>query len=214
MRFDRRQLLRAAGVLLLPVFALSACDSGDDYDGPALPALAMDARILAFGDSLTYGTGASADDAYPAQLARLIQREVINAGIPGETTSEGLQRLPAVLDDTRPDLVLLCLGGNDMLRRGSRADMHDNLRAMVDILKARGIPIVLIAVPELKGLSLTAEPRYAQLADANNIALENTILAEVLGQGRLKSDTIHPNDRGYRRVAEALAALLRAAGAV
>jgi len=92
--------------------SLSSCS-----DEAKLPALAADATILAFGDSLTYGTGTSRDNAYPTVLEKLLKRRVINAGIPGEISSKGLNRLPALIEKYRPDLIIICHGGNDILRK-------------------------------------------------------------------------------------------------
>ena len=197
---------------LLALLLVTAC--GSDYDGPRLPPLDADATILAFGDSLTYGTGAEADEAYPAQLELLSRREVVNAGVPGETTAEGRGRLSGVLDDIEADLVLLCLGGNDMLQRKPRSAIVENLRAMIEMIEERGIPLVLIAVPELKGLSVQPQPVFAELAEEYQLPLADATLADVLGKGRLRSDAIHPNARGYRLIAEDLHDLLRAAGAL
>jgi acyl-CoA thioesterase I len=194
---------------LLLALLLAACGEKP----PPLPKLGADDIVLAFGDSLTYGTGAGTEEAYPKVLAKLINRPVVGAGVPGETTAEGLERLPSVLDEVKPRLLLLCMGGNDMLHKVDPASIESNLRAMVQLAKARGIGVVLIGVPtpELFG----APPEfYDRLAKEFSLPLEKKVLNNVLFDRSLKSDPIHPNAVGYRRVAEALADLLHKAGAV
>jgi lysophospholipase L1-like esterase len=173
-----------------------------------LPPLAGDAVILAFGDSLTYGTGAARAESYPAILAALTGRKVINAGIPGEISEAGRARLTSVLDETRPALLLLCHGGNDFLRRRDRAQIKENLRAMVQSARERGIAVVLIAVPTL-GFGLQVPPLYEEVASEAGIPLEGEILARILADNDLKSDPIHPNAAGYKELAIALERLLR-----
>jgi len=180
---------------------------------PQLARLGPGDVVLAFGDSLTYGTGAAPEEAYPSVLTQLIHHPVVAAGVPGETTSEGLARLPAVLDEVKPRLLLLCLGGNDMLRRLDAAAMEANLRSMVQLARARGIAVVLIGVPEPVPFGATA-PVYARLAAELRVPLERQILQDVLFDRELKSDQIHPNARGYRRMAQALADFLGRAGAL
>jgi len=192
---------------------LDATDGACGEKPPQIPRLGPDDVVLAFGDSLTYGTGATPEEAYPNVLAKLIHRNVVGAGVPGETTADGLERLPAVLEEVKPRLLLLCMGGNDMLRRMDSASIESNLRAMVQMAKSRGIGVVLIGVPEPALFGGTAAV-YGKLADEQRVPFEGKILREVLFDSQLKSDQIHPNGRGYRRLAEAIADMLRKAGAV
>jgi len=195
-------------VLTLLVAGLLACSRT-----PALPALSGDAVILAFGNSMTFGTGAAADESYPAVLSRLIGREVVNAGVPGEVTSEGLERLPDLLDEIRPALLILCHGGNDMLRHQDIHATAENLRRMVRTAGSRGVAVVLVAVPR-PGVFMRPAGFYADIAAAFDIPVETEALPRILADRRLKSDMIHPNREGYEKLAKAVASLLRRAGAL
>ena len=188
---------------LLGLLILCSCQKAEK-----LPPLTSDAVILAFGDSLTYGSGAGSTESYPAILATLTGRQVINAGVPGEVSAAGRARLASVLDETRPALLLLCHGGNDFLRRLDQAQVKENLRAMVQSAREQGIAVVLIAVPTL-GFGLQVPPLYAEVASEAGIPLEGEILADILGDSALKSDPIHPNAAGYKELALALEKLLR-----
>lgn len=203
MRRAGRFLVAACTALLL-----AACDHA-----PTLPRLAPHDVIVAFGDSLTHGTGASGDAAYPAVLASLTGRTVINAGVPGDTTASALERLPAVLAAHRPALVLLCLGGNDMLRRHPEGETEDNLRRLVRAIRASGASVVLIGVPEPR-LFGGAPDFYARVAEDMALPLEDDVFDDVLRDNRLKADPVHANAAGYRVVAERLAEFLREAGAL
>lgn len=190
-------------LLLLP-----ACDNGQQ-----LSPLRPDAVILAFGDSLTYGTGADRQFSYPVQLERFLGRKVINAGVPGEVSVEGARRLPGLLDQHQPELLLLCHGGNDLLRRLDRQQLRDNLRRMYEAANQRDIQVVLIAVPQL-GLLVDDAALYRQLADELQVPLVEDALTDLLSDNRYKSDHIHLNAVGYRKLAEEIAGLLRARGAL
>jgi lysophospholipase L1-like esterase len=169
--------------------------------------------IVAFGDSLTYGTGAAESESYPAALAQLIGRKVVRAGVPGEVTEGGLQRLSAVIEEHHPALMIVCLGGNDMLRKVDEAQIKANLREIIRTIRAGGISVVLVGVPKPALITGTAE-FYAEIAKEFDVPYEGKVVTDVLYQRELKSDTIHPNARGYRKMAEAIAELLRKAGAV
>jgi lysophospholipase L1-like esterase len=189
---------------------LAACDSGP----PRLAKLPADGVVLAFGDSLTHGTGAGAEASYPAVLQELIGRRVLRAGVPGEVTARGLARLPGALDAANPDLLILIHGGNDLLRRRPRAETLANLRAMVRLARERGVAVVLIGVPNLGLILGRSAGFYDELAGELDLPYDGEVLPAILKQPSLKSDAIHPNAQGYRQLAEAVADLLRRSGAI
>ncbi len=191
-------------------FALLLVGCSDD---PRLARLSPDDVIVAFGDSLTYGTGADPDTAYPAVLATLIGHPVINAGVPGETTSDALERLPQVLNQYHPKLVLLCLGGNDMLHQQAPSSIEHNLRALIKTIQDSKAAVLLIGVPQPK-LFGGAPAFYATLADELKLPYEGEVFNKVLKNPRLKSDLIHANAEGYRLVAQRLAERIKAWGAL
>ena len=180
---------------------------------PRLAPLSGDAVVLAFGDSLTYGTGAAEPESYPAQLETLIGRRVVRAGVPGEVTAGALARLPEALDEHAPRLLLLCIGGNDFLRRLGNAQAETNVRAMVKLARSRGIDVLLIGTPE-PGLAVSPPPFFAAIAEEFQLPYEGGAVAEVLKDASLKSDPIHPNAQGYRLIAERLAGALKKSGAL
>jgi lysophospholipase L1-like esterase len=190
------------------VLALAACG-----DAPKVSRLAPDAAVLAFGDSLTYGTGAAEAESYPAQLEQLISRKVVRAGVPGEVSAQALARLPAALDEHQPRLVVLCIGGNDFLRNLGQAQVAANVRAMVRLAKEKGADVLLLGTPE-KGLLVSPPKFYSEIAAELRIPYEGKVIGEILRDSSLKSDPIHPNARGYRLMAERIAALMRSAGAI
>jgi lysophospholipase L1-like esterase len=200
---------RAAAAALLAASLLAGC--GERV--PRVAAVGADEVIVAFGDSLTYGTGASESESYPEVLAQLIGRKVVRSGVPGEVTAQGLARLPQVLDQHRPALIIVCLGGNDMLRKVDDAQIRSNLRQIIRTIRERGIAVVLVGVPR-PALLTSAAAFYGELAQEYRIPYEGKVLNEVMHQLDLKADLIHPNAKGYRRMAEAIAALLKHAGAV
>ena len=182
-------------------------------DKPKLSRLPGDAVLLAFGDSLTFGTGAAENESYPAQLEKRIGRRVVRAGVPGEVTAQALARLPSALDEHAPRLLLLCIGGNDFLRRLGNQQAEANVRAMVKLARTRGIEVLLIGTPE-PGFSVTPPAFYAGIAKEFAVPYEDAAIAQVLKDASLKSDPIHPNAQGYGVIAERIAERLRKSGAI
>ena len=180
---------------------------------PALPPLKADDVVLAFGNSLTYGTGAGQGESYATILETLINRKVINAGVPGELTPGGLARLPGLLEEHQPALLILCHGGNDMLMRAGEKQAADNLRRMIELAKDRGVGVILVGVPR-PGLLLSTSRLYKSAAADADVPYLGGTLADVLSDRTLKSDAVHPNAPGYRKLAEAIADVMTKAGAV
>jgi len=189
---------------------LTACGKTE----PVFEKLSSDAVILSFGDSLTYGTGASQNADYPSILSQLSSHEVINAGIPGEISRDGLNRLPSVLDEYQPDLLILIHGGNDILRKIPQKQTSDNLIEMISLAKQQNIKVVMLGVPELGLFLLSSSELYQQVAKAQKVPIDLETLPEILGDKKMKSDTIHPNDKGYKLMAENIFKLLTSSGAL
>ena len=186
---------------------LSACSS------PKLERLPAGSTVLAFGDSLTQGVGTTAENSYPAVLARLTGFKVVNAGISGELTEQGLKRFPGLLEEIKPSLIILLEGGNDILRNKSLSKAKQNRSSMILLARSKNIPVVLVGVPA-KALFSRSVPMYEELADAYGLALQNSIISELHKTPSLKSDFVHYNKEGYRQLAVAIFDLLLKEGAI
>lgn len=201
-------------ILLGMCFFASSCSSPPENELSPLP---PNATILAFGDSLTSGFGSGGlgqtDPAasYPALLQQQTGLNVINAGTPGEISQQGLQRLPQLLKNYSPDLVIICHGGNDLLQKLPEAHLKHNIIKMTELCISHGAQVLLVAPPS-PGLLLRPTPIYKDIAEEMGIALEPTALSDILQDGALKSDYIHPNRKGYKLLADAIFNLLESRG--
>ena len=194
-------------VSLLSFIVLLSILKPDSKDIGITP-LAPQDIVLAFGDSLTYGSGAHSQS-YPVQLQKLIQKEVINAGIPGETSSKGLKRLPSLLQKYNPKLVILCHGGNDIIRQQSKKMLRENLLEMIQMSRKIGAEVLLVGVPDFHRLGFTTDTLYEEVAKQENVLYEGEILSKIENDPALKSDRIHPNAKGYDLMAKAFAEILK-----
>ena len=203
----RRRLFLAACTV-----ALAACNRRRTME--TVPAGAV---VLALGDSLTWGTGATPDSSYPAVLAGLTGWRVVNAGVPGDTSAGALARLPALLQEHSPRLVIVGIGGNDFLRRLPPAETRANIRALCQQAAASGAQVLLLGIPELSMLaavarSLADHPMYEELAAELKVPLHEGGWSSVLSDAVLRSDAVHANARGYEAFARGLAARARELG--
>ncbi len=171
---------------------------------PYVNKLKQSDTILAFGDSITYGFGSKRDESYPYLLAESTKLRVINAGVNGDTSKEGLARLPSLLDDNSIKLLLLCFGGNDLLQKKSTDELKKNLKQIIQLAKAKNISVILISVPDLSFLGLNPLDLYKELSEEEDVELIEGLLSHVLSHSSLKSDYIHPNSLGYKYIADGI----------
>jgi acyl-CoA hydrolase len=195
---------------------LAAC--GGEPDVASACHLPGDGTVLAIGDSITRGYGA-AGNGYAEQLQALFRASpvragvrVLNQGVDGETSSELRARLPAALAAHAPAAVLITTGGNDLLRRVNESEIRANLDAIVGQVRSTGAWPVVFAIPK-PSLAAAAglggdHALYAELGEATGAGIITDVVADVLAQEQLRSDTIHPNAAGYARLAEAAFAVL------
>ena len=209
VKVSMKKIIVISFLAFVSLLVYCACDSGT---GKLMP-LKTSSVILAFGDSITYGTGAKEGESYPEVLSRLTGFKVISSGVPGEITKEGLARLPVVLDEVNPDLVILCHGGNDILRNIPQEETESNLEAMIGECRKRHSDIILIGVPA-KGLLLETSQLYKNVAGRTGISFEKKLLADILSKPSLKADYIHPNASGYNKMAEGILSFMKKSGAV
>lgn len=200
--------------MFLSVLILAGLPACSRHEFDRLPAGSV---VLVLGDSISAGPGLESRQSWPAQLAELTGWRVINGGVSGDTTAQGLARLPSLLDRHHPVAVIIELGGNDMLRQVPRAQTVANLEAIITEVKAAKAQPILMAVPapSIFGAafgSLSDAELYADLAERRQVPILSGAIAEVLSDSRKTLDRLHPNAEGSRVLAERAAEELRKAG--
>jgi len=210
-RMHRFIALGRSSLALLALLLVAACSHHKEDPLP------RGTKVLALGDSLTAPHGVTPDEAWPNLLAGQTGWIVINGGVSGDTSAGALQRLPALLDEHSPQLVLVTLGGNDMLRKLPQGQTVSNLGQMLTMVKARGAKAVLLATPKpsIAGAvfnSLSAADFYQEVAKEHQVPLIKDALAEVLSTTELKADQIHPNAAGHALISKKIFDALKTIG--
>ena len=200
-------------IYLLYIFTLVSC--GKSVEKYA--AIPQGSTVLILGDSLSYGTGANAGEDYPSLLAKTTAWKIINEGVPGDTTAGGLERLPALIQQHQPKLLIVELGGNDFLHNVPQTKIIANLKAILANAKAAGVPTALVAIPEVSALraaigNLQDHPLYEKLAQETATPLITEVFSAVLSDNVLKADQIHPNAKGYVEVGKIMDEKLKELG--
>ena len=193
--------------ILILAFAILLTACGGERKYSALPA---NANVVILGDSLTYGTGAGKGEDYASILTTSTGWNIVNAGVPGNTSANGLERLPDLLaeheaGEQKIDLLIVELGGNDFLKQVPETETVTNLKAILTQAKAKRIQTVLLAIPEFSPIgaafgNLSDHPLYETIAKETDTPLVEDVFSNVLAKNSLKADPIHPNAQGYRLV--------------
>lgn len=212
-RMETRSHFSPAALLLIAALVLLAACGKDDKEAAIPPGSA----VLALGDSLTEGLGVKREEAWPALLADKTGWNVSNGGVSGDTSEAALKRLPYLLEQHEPVLVLVALGGNDMLRRIPQQDTIANLEKILALIRTRGAKPVLLATPQpsIAGAvfqHLSAPDFYRELAEAQQVSLIEDAMADVLSDPQLKVDQLHPNAAGHALLAETIFEELKSIG--
>lgn len=158
-------------------------------------------NIICFGDSLTYGIGASEGMDYPSRLSELLGKPIINAGVPGDTTESALGRLEQDVLQQSPRIVFITLGGNDLKNGVPRESAFRNLNVIVKSIQDLGALVVIGGI-DIPFLGRGYGDAYETLARDMGAVLIPNILKGIMGNSRLMSDPIHPNNEGYAIMAE------------
>jgi len=165
-------------------------------------------NVIAFGDSLTAGYGASPGEDYPSRLSSIVGIPIINAGVSGDTTDMALARIDTDVLAHNPRIVLVGLGGNDYLRSVPIATTEANLRTIVRKIQASGAMVVILGF-RFPSLNANYEDMYERVANDERALIVPRMLKGILTDPSLKSDEVHPNARGYQLMAERVAGPLR-----
>jgi acyl-CoA thioesterase I len=184
---------------------------------PSLPALAENAKIVAFGDELTAAPHLSVEQTYPALLAKQLKRQVINAGVSGETLAQAVKRLSEVLNTEKPALLIICHGGYslDPTNEAGNTQTLEYFRQMLGLATAKKISVVLIGIPEKQPPHFAPADFYKRLARAFEIPYHGAILSKILPNIQMMNTEHHlPNLQGYQMLTDGIIEILKESKAI
>jgi lysophospholipase L1-like esterase len=192
----RKNRILVIALLGYSVIALSGCAQREITN-----ANSKGRNIICFGDSMTAGYGVNPGEDYPSMLGRLLNLEVLNKGVDGNTTSDGLQRLKGDVLDQEPRLVIIEFGGNDFLKKIPKETTVNNIREMIEMIQAQGAMVAIVDISSGMFLREYSSSLY-RLARSKNAIFASGAFAGIITNPRLKSDFLHPNAEGYKIIAQ------------
>ncbi len=162
--------------------------------------------IIAFGDSLTFGVGSTRGGGFVRMLSEDLNTHILNLGVSGETTKGALSRLGQI-SKYKPKVVILLLGGNDFLSHVPEAETFNNLNRIIETVQQTGAVVLLVGIED--GLVGNKHQKlFEELAEKRGTAYVPDILGGIFGRSQLMSDSLHPNDEGYRIMADRIKPVL------
>lgn len=163
--------------------------------------------IIMFGDSLVFGTGSTSENDLPSLLSKEIGSTVINMGVPGETSSHGLLRVKEVIEQN-PKVVLVLFGGNDFLQKVPLSTTFKNIDDIVVEIQKSGAVVILLGIQG----GLLSDPykdEFKKIANSRGTLYVPNVLRGLIGDKEFMSDTVHPNDEGYKKMVERILPVLK-----
>src|SRR5688572_12886872 len=197
---------RRFGGLLAAVLALACTAAACDDSSPSAPS---DLTVVAFGDSITAGVGTTGDNDYVERLSDRTGVSIINEGRSGDTTGSALGRLDGAVLSRDPDIVIVFLGGNDLLQSVPVQNRIANMTSIVERIRAGGAAVILVGVGN--GVLDPFNGTLPAIAAQTGSTLVPAVLEGILGVSSLMADLIHPNDAGHAIIADRIEPALRAA---
>jgi acyl-CoA thioesterase I len=203
---ENKKIYLIVAIVLLTILSLWFYKTKNKMDVRNYPSSGT--QIIVVGDSLVYGVGASSRDKnFVSILSREIGKPIVNLGISGDTTADGLKRIDE-LDKYNPKAVILLLGGNDYLRKVPQNETFTNLEKIIENIQRRGAIVVLLGI---RGGIINDDFKsdFEKLRDRYKTAYVPNVLGGLIGNQTYMYDAIHPNDEGYRIIAEKVYPILK-----
>lgn len=199
-----RRLLAPVLALILAIVVAPSPACSKNPGGPS-----ANPTVVAFGDSITYGIGTTGDNDYVHVLSRRVGVTIRNSAFPGDTTGDALNRLNSGVISLNPKIVIVLLGGNDILQNVPVATRVSNITTIVQQIRGAGAAVILVGLgsPPLDPF----EGALPALAAGSGSTYVPNILDGIFGVAGLMADSIHPNNAGHAMIADRLETPLRTA---
>ena len=165
-------------------------------------------NIICFGDSITFGYGVDPGQDYPSILAKMLDIPVVNAGVDGDTTVDALNRIQSEVLEKNPRLVIVEFGGNDFLKKVPMQDSVANMKEMVALIQKKGA-MVAIADASAGFFLKSYRAEFSKIAYECGAIFIPGILGGILTNPGLKSDFLHPNEEGYKMIAQRISLAIK-----